>query len=126
LTAARRALGDVAMTSAWNAGWALSPEQAVQRALDPRAAPDGRDPLGGAGRTPGALSPREREVAMLVARGYTNQQIASDLVISEATVASHVVHILAKLAFSSRAQIAAWVVEQGLLGEGRNAHVAVH
>jgi non-specific serine/threonine protein kinase len=43
-----------------------------------------------------------------VAQGYTNQQIASQLTFTEATAAKHVEHILAKLGFTSRVQIAAW------------------
>jgi DNA-binding NarL/FixJ family response regulator len=60
------------------------------------------------------LSPRELEVAALVARGMTNRQIAEELVITEGTAANHVKHILARLVFDSRVQIAAWAVERGL------------
>jgi DNA-binding CsgD family transcriptional regulator len=56
-----------------------------------------------------ALSPREIEVAELVAEGLSNPAIARRLYLSRPTVASHVAHILTKLGFSSRAQIAAWV-----------------
>ena len=59
-----------------------------------------------------AVSVREREVADLVAEGLSNPQIARRLYLSRPTVASHIAHILNKLAFSSRVQIAAWVVEQ--------------
>jgi DNA-binding NarL/FixJ family response regulator len=55
------------------------------------------------------LTPRELEVAGLVASGMTNPAIARELYISRATVASHVARILAKLGFSSRSQIAARV-----------------
>ena len=61
------------------------------------------------------LTPREREVAGLVASGRTNRQIAVQLVVAEATVATHVQHILAKLELQSRAQIAAWAVHQAIL-----------
>jgi pimeloyl-ACP methyl ester carboxylesterase/DNA-binding CsgD family transcriptional regulator len=60
------------------------------------------------------LSPREREVAALVAQGLTNRQIAERLVVTEGTATLHVKHTLAKLGFRSRAQIAAWAVERGL------------
>ena len=47
-------------------------------------------------------------MARLVAEGLTNRQIAARLVISERTAGNHVAHILTKLGFTSRAQIAAW------------------
>jgi DNA-binding CsgD family transcriptional regulator len=60
----------------------------------------------------GVLSPREIEVAELVAEGLSNPAIARRLYLSRPTVASHVAHILTKLGFSSRAQIAAWAVRR--------------
>lgn len=63
-------------------------------------------------RTP--LTWRQREVASLVAQGLTNRQIAAELVIAEGTVALHVKHILRKLGFVCRAQVAAWVVAEEL------------
>jgi len=54
------------------------------------------------------LSPRELEVARLVARGLTNKQIGEALFVSERTAENHVQHILVKLGFSNRSQIAAW------------------
>jgi DNA-binding CsgD family transcriptional regulator len=59
------------------------------------------------------LSPREVEVAGLVAEGLSNPAIARRLYLSRPTIAHHVAHILTKLGFASRAQIAAWVVQQG-------------
>src|SRR5207302_11257680 len=61
------------------------------------------------------LSPRERQVAHLVARGLTNREIAVELVIAERTADTHVSNILNKLDLSSRAQLAAWAVRHGLL-----------
>jgi DNA-binding CsgD family transcriptional regulator len=63
-------------------------------------------------RGSGGLSPRETEVAELVAEGLSNPAIARRLYLSRPTVASHVAHILAKLDFSSRAQIAGWVAQR--------------
>jgi DNA-binding CsgD family transcriptional regulator len=60
----------------------------------------------------GTLSAREDEVARLVAGGLTNREIAQRLFVSERTAQNHVQHILTKLDFTSRAQIAAWVAEQ--------------
>jgi DNA-binding NarL/FixJ family response regulator len=66
---------------------------------------------------PSTLTPREREIAALIARGLSNRAIAGELVISQATVARHVANMLTKLGFSSRARIAAWVAGQaGLAG----------
>jgi len=62
------------------------------------------------GGRPAVLSPREAEVAELVAEGLTNRQIAERLVISERTAENHVQHILTKLGFATRSQIAAWTV----------------
>jgi DNA-binding CsgD family transcriptional regulator len=62
--------------------------------------------------TAGPLSQREMEVAQLVAEGLSNPAIAARLYLSRPTVASHVTHILTKLGFSSRAQVAAWVAGQ--------------
>jgi non-specific serine/threonine protein kinase len=55
---------------------------------------------------PSGLTPREEEVALLVTRGLTNRQIASELVLSEHTVHHHVTNILKKLDLSSRQQVA--------------------
>jgi DNA-binding CsgD family transcriptional regulator/sugar lactone lactonase YvrE len=63
------------------------------------------------------LTPREREVAELVARGSTNRQIASRLFISERTAEYHLEQIRNKLGFHARSQIAAWIVEQAPDGE---------
>lgn len=62
----------------------------------------------------GGLTKREREVATLVAAGMSNLEIAERLFIGERTVESHVSHILAKLEFDNRTQIAAWAVEVDL------------
>jgi len=59
------------------------------------------------------LSRREREVAILVAQGLTNRQIAARLFISERTAESHVEQIRGKLGFHTRSQIAVWVAAQG-------------
>jgi non-specific serine/threonine protein kinase len=64
------------------------------------------------------LTRREVEVARLVATGRSNREIAAEFVLSERTVESHVQHILTKLGFTSRAEVAAWVVRSGLDGTG--------
>lgn len=68
------------------------------------------------------LTRREEEVATLVARGLTSKQIAARLFISERTAETHVDRILTKLDFHSRAQIAVWAVQKGLIeGASRGA-----
>ncbi|MFF3559674.1 AAA family ATPase [Streptomyces sp. NPDC002574] len=88
-----------------------SAESAAVRIGMPAWAQRARDLLGTIDRSPQAnpLSPRETEVAELVAQGMTNRGIAGTLFISERTAQTHVQHILTKLGFSTRTQIAAWV-----------------
>ncbi|GAA1971005.1 response regulator transcription factor [Amycolatopsis minnesotensis] len=61
------------------------------------------------------LTPRETEVLRLVAAGYTNGEIAERLLLSEATVKTHVKHTLAKLGLNSRAQAVVAAYESGLV-----------
>jgi len=63
----------------------------------------------------GGLTAREREVAQLVAQGQSNREIAARLVIAQGTAERHVANIFAKLNVSSRAQLAVWASEHGLL-----------
>jgi DNA-binding NarL/FixJ family response regulator len=65
------------------------------------------------------LTAREREVAVLIAQGRSNREIAHRLVLSERTVQTHITNILAKLRFNSRTQIATWAVSNLLTGAGR-------
>ncbi len=106
ITVVRSRLSGQAFTAACAAGRAMSLEQAVACALEAPAAP----------AAPGGLTPREREVAVRVARGDTNAEIARALVIAPRTAMRHVEHVMAKLGVHSRAQIAAWAAHQGLLG----------
>ncbi|GAB3567472.1 LuxR family transcriptional regulator [Amycolatopsis endophytica] len=101
---AREALGRAAFEQEHARGAAMSFEKAVAFALDERRAQPA--PETGA-RHP--LTARESEIAGLVAKGLSNRQIAGQLVISQRTAETHVEHILAKMGFTSRSQIAAWV-----------------
>ncbi len=60
------------------------------------------------------LTEREREIAVLIAEGKSSREIAGQLILSKRTIDAHTANILAKLNFSSRIQIARWVVEKGL------------
>jgi DNA-binding CsgD family transcriptional regulator/Flp pilus assembly protein TadD len=62
----------------------------------------------------GGLTAREREVAALIVQGKSNREIADEITVGLRTVEAHITHILNKLGFSSRAQIAVWAVEKGL------------
>lgn len=61
------------------------------------------------------LTARERDVLVLLAKGYPNEQIAETLFIAEGTVKNHVTHIYDKLGVSSRAKAVAWAWEHGLM-----------
>jgi DNA-binding CsgD family transcriptional regulator len=68
-----------------------------------------------------SLSPREQEIARMVAKGYPNKVIARVLEISSWTVSTHLRRIFAKLGVSSRAAMVAHLLEEGRLGEGPRA-----
>jgi non-specific serine/threonine protein kinase len=92
-------------------GRRLTPEEAVGLVL--ANGPDDAPPQG----SRPALTRREAEVAALAARGLTNKDIAARLFLSVRTVEVHVDHVLTKLGFRTRTQLAAWAYEEGLLPE---------
>lgn len=59
------------------------------------------------------MTPRQGEIAGLIAAGLTNSEIAAELVLTTGTVANHVEHILNRLGCRSRARIAVWAVQHG-------------
>ena len=63
------------------------------------------------------LTPREEEVLSLIARGYSNREIANSLVVSERTARTHVSNILGKLGLASRTQAALWAAREGVTPE---------
>jgi predicted ATPase/DNA-binding SARP family transcriptional activator/DNA-binding CsgD family transcriptional regulator len=114
LATARSSLGEAVWQSTLAEGRAMMSEQAIEYALsaeEPGFPPPvaRRSGVGSA-----VLTPREEEVAILVSYGLTNRQIASELSISEHTVATHIAKILRRLGLSSRARLSAWVAERGL------------
>ena len=119
---ARHKLGEVAWEEAWAEGKTMTVEEAEEYALakrnEPRVTPSRRASAPKellAVRQPDyGLTGRQLEVAVLVARGLTNRQIASKLTVSENTVANHVARIARKLDVPSRSRIAVWVTEREL------------
>jgi predicted ATPase/DNA-binding CsgD family transcriptional regulator len=120
---ARGRLGASAAAALFAEGREMTPEDAAGLALgvypepsgsgpaDPVWADPARVPAGApqtSHRAPSPLTPREHEIVRLIAQGLSNKEIADELVISPATAARHVANILAKLGFSSRAQVASW------------------
>ncbi|MFD1364132.1 ATP-binding protein [Actinoplanes sichuanensis] len=112
--AATRALRPAAYRAAFEQGVQPTLEAAIGYALrQPTAvapAPAGDDP---------GLTRREREIADLIAEGLSNRAIAQRLVLSTRTVDGHVQNLLAKLGFSSRSQVAAWVARVPVSGPDR-------
>lgn len=63
----------------------------------------------------GDLTPREGEIAVLIALGKSNGEIADELVISKRTIEKHIAHIIMKLGVTNRTQIVRWAIEAGLV-----------
>ena len=140
---ARDALGEDAYAAAGRRGRGLRPDDAVGLALGPdheagEAARTGEAGEAGAPGEPGEaaetagagaardrgtpaaglelpLTPREQQVAGLVASGHSNREIAAALVISQRTAEAHVGNILTKLGLTTRAQIAVWATRRHLV-----------
>jgi non-specific serine/threonine protein kinase len=118
LVPARQALSAGAAKEEWALGLAMTVEEAIDLALavtaEPAALP-GPLPPEPATESNDPLTARQREVAALVARGLTNPEIASALVISHRTAETHVQNILTKLDLTSRSQLAVWAHRHGLV-----------
>ena len=106
----RHAVGDDVYAAAVQRGTDLSLDQAVAYALGEQATAPSPAPSTTHG--PGVLTPREHQVAELIAQGLSNKQIATKLVIAPRTAEGHVERILTKLGFTSRTQIATWAAAQ--------------
>ncbi|WP_405146659.1 protein kinase [Nocardia salmonicida] len=105
----RQALGEREFEAARRQGRSLGFDDAIAYALREDVAALSSD-------VPAPATRREREVADLIATGSTSKEIAARLRISPRTVDGHIRHLLTKLGFTSRAQIAAWVAEQTRTG----------
>jgi predicted ATPase/DNA-binding CsgD family transcriptional regulator len=99
---ATEALGADAYAALHSAGGAASPDQVLGFALD-------SDSVSARVAERPALSSREQEIALLVAEGLSNREVAERLVISKRTVDAHVEHIFGKLGISSRVRLATWL-----------------
>jgi non-specific serine/threonine protein kinase len=112
LALAHDALTETEFQAEQTAGRAFSIEQAIEYAKNLPARSPATVTIRG---KPDDLTLREREVAVLIAQGRTNGEIADDLVVSKRTVEAHIAHILSKLGFTNRAQIVRWAIENGLI-----------
>jgi NarL family two-component system response regulator LiaR len=92
-----------------HAGEAVLDPVVAARLVETLAAEDGQEPLD-------RLTPREREVLVLIGRGFSNKRIAGELALSEKTVKTHVGHVLAKLGVTDRTQAAVVAVRAGIVG----------
>jgi DNA-binding CsgD family transcriptional regulator len=111
----REALGERRFQEIFDSGAALSLGEAIDYALG-RTPVTARPPQPASAGSEAAdvLTRREKDVARLVAAGHSNKRIAADLVISVRTAETHVEHILTKLGFTSRTQVAGWVRDHRL------------
>lgn len=103
-----RVLGKSAYNAAFRQGARLRYDEALVYALEDEL-PTAEAAVG---ERPSPLTRRETEIARLVAQGLSNKEIAAALVIAQRTAEGHIEHILSKLGFTSRAQVAFWVAEQ--------------
>ena len=121
LAAMRAQLGEAAFDKAWVKGQGMTFEEAVGYATKGSVVqapqPEASQPT--KIRDCDDLTPRECEVAALIAQSKSNAEIAEAMVVSKRTVETHVTNILSKLRFSSRGQVAAWAIKKGLAPSAR-------
>lgn len=108
--ALRTGLGELQFEAAWQRGHTTPLDDLLAELLPEGHVAEAPLPVATA-----LLTRRETEVAALLARGLTNRQIGDALVIAEGTAEKHVANIMAKLDVTSRAQVAVWAAQHGLL-----------
>ncbi len=112
LSELQTALGMESFTAAWAEGGSMPLDEMIAYALSEPGSSIAESAAGDKEKF-GGLTAREREVAMLIAQGKSNREIANDMTVSAKTVETYITRILHKLAFDSRVQIATWIIEKG-------------
>jgi DNA-binding NarL/FixJ family response regulator len=115
VAAARAALGEEKFAAVWAAGRLLSLEQATAEALAGVADPTASSPAAAVPAALSGLSRREREVLHLLAKRYSDKEIAELLFISPRTVMTHATNIFTKLGVANRREAAAVATRYGLV-----------
>ena len=104
-----RGIGQKAFDAAYARGRAMTIDEGVAFAVADKPAHKPAPPVKSAADT--ALTPRQLEIARLIADDLTNRQIADRLFLSERTVETHITNILNKLGLNSRVQLSRWLAE---------------
>src|SRR5262249_54941322 len=108
----RSALGHDTFVALWVKGKSMKLDEAIDLALS-ESGTDAESTLSEKEKF-GGLTAREREVAILIAQGKSNREIAAAMTVGIKTIETYVTRILNKLGFDSRVQIATWAIEKGL------------
>jgi len=104
-----RGIGQKAFDAAYARGRAMTIDEGVAGAVEDKPAPKPTPPVKSASDT--ELTPRQLEIARLIADDLTNRQIADRLFLSERTVETHITNMLNKLGLNSRVQLSRWIAE---------------
>jgi non-specific serine/threonine protein kinase len=121
LSGLHAALGEEEFAALWEEGAAMRLNEAIDCALSEReTSPESnrseKEKFGG-------LTRREREVAMLIAQGKSNREIAEAMTVGVKTVETYVTRILHKLDLDTRVQIATWAIEKGLISSVHGSRI---